>query len=237
MTLTFLGTSHGIPEKERMLSSAVLNVGGSLYIIDAGAPVASLLTKYGFDFNCIKGVFITHCHGDHLYGLAELLDQLSWVHTESNPTVYLPEDKIIPAVTGWVNCCCSKGVRTEMKVYSEGTVYSDGNITLTAHRTEHVKNSYAFTVECEGKKVLFTGDMGHNFTEYPRIAGDIRYDAIIAEGAHFALDGAYNVYKNCNTDVLILNHVNPEKSSDLEPLKDCKEFNTVFAQDGMEIEI
>ena len=43
MKITFLGTSHGVPAKDRFCSSIMLESGGSFYFIDAGAPVMDLL--------------------------------------------------------------------------------------------------------------------------------------------------------------------------------------------------
>ena len=39
MKITFLGTSHGIPEADRVLSSAMIEVGDNIYLVDAGAPI------------------------------------------------------------------------------------------------------------------------------------------------------------------------------------------------------
>ena len=39
MKITFLGTSHGYAEANRFQSSALVEVRGKSYIIDAGAPV------------------------------------------------------------------------------------------------------------------------------------------------------------------------------------------------------
>ena len=45
MKITFLGTSHGVPAADRYCSSAMIEVNGSVYLIDAGAPVIDLLIR------------------------------------------------------------------------------------------------------------------------------------------------------------------------------------------------
>ncbi|MBO7218263.1 MAG: MBL fold metallo-hydrolase, partial [Clostridia bacterium] len=71
MRLIFVGTSHGIPESDRFCTSIFLEVGENVYIIDAGAPVSQMLLRYGFTHDAVKGVFITHLHGDHFDGIFE----------------------------------------------------------------------------------------------------------------------------------------------------------------------
>jgi pyruvate/oxaloacetate carboxyltransferase len=47
MKLTFLGTSCGVPQKDRYCSSCMIECGDGVYLIDVGAPVAELLRRYG----------------------------------------------------------------------------------------------------------------------------------------------------------------------------------------------
>ena len=49
MKITYLGTSHGVPTETRFTTSFLLQVGDNSYIIDAGAPIASLLLKHNVD--------------------------------------------------------------------------------------------------------------------------------------------------------------------------------------------
>ena len=62
MKITFVGTSHGIAEKDRYCSCTVVTVKGKHYVIDAGAPIYDLLQRYGFRFEDVAGIFITHTH-------------------------------------------------------------------------------------------------------------------------------------------------------------------------------
>ena len=48
MRLTFIGTSHGVPEPHRRCSSYLLETGGKYYVIDKGIPSDRLRYKgYG----------------------------------------------------------------------------------------------------------------------------------------------------------------------------------------------
>ena len=45
MKLIFVGTSHGVPEKDRRCSSYLLEVDGSYYIIDMGTQTIEDLRR------------------------------------------------------------------------------------------------------------------------------------------------------------------------------------------------
>ena len=83
MKLYFLGTSHGVPAGDRFCSCYVLEVGEKLYILDAGAPVSKLLLEQGKDMKNIKGLFLSHFHGDHMDGGVSLLTLCDWYFKEA----------------------------------------------------------------------------------------------------------------------------------------------------------
>ena len=56
MKITFFGTSHGVPEKNRFCTCIMLESGGSIYFIDAGAPMVDLMLSKGKSVNDIKAL-------------------------------------------------------------------------------------------------------------------------------------------------------------------------------------
>ena len=76
MKITFLGTSHGITEKDRFTSSTLISVAGKNYLVDAGAPIMKLLQEQDVGFDTLGGIFITHSHPDHYMGLVEFTHQI-----------------------------------------------------------------------------------------------------------------------------------------------------------------
>ena len=84
MKLTFLGTSHGVPEGDRFCSSLLLEVGENAYLIDGGAPVADILIRKNYDFEKIKGIFTSHAHSDHTFGMLQFLSLCNWRYKNVN---------------------------------------------------------------------------------------------------------------------------------------------------------
>jgi glyoxylase-like metal-dependent hydrolase (beta-lactamase superfamily II) len=68
--LITLGTAGGpVPREDRMQSSNLLVVNGTLYLIDAGGGVTHRLVEAGYDYRQAGKIFITHAHSDHIAGL------------------------------------------------------------------------------------------------------------------------------------------------------------------------
>lgn len=75
MEILFLGTSAGTPTKTRNVSAlAVRREGGKAwYLVDCGEGTQHRLLQTHLSLSTLDGVFITHVHGDHCYGLPGLL--------------------------------------------------------------------------------------------------------------------------------------------------------------------
>ena len=75
MDLQFLGTSSGVPTKARNVSAtAVIEASGkSWYLVDCGEGTQHQLLHTSLSMRDLRGIFITHVHGDHCYGLPGLL--------------------------------------------------------------------------------------------------------------------------------------------------------------------
>ena len=75
MEIIFLGTSSGVPTKDRNVSAIALKEpsGKKWYLIDCGEGTQQQLLHCQLSMKNLNGIFITHVHGDHCYGLPGLL--------------------------------------------------------------------------------------------------------------------------------------------------------------------
>jgi ribonuclease Z len=53
--------------------------GDDLLLVDAGEGSRSQLRRYGAGVGAVRRVYVTHMHGDHCFGLAGLLCDISRV--------------------------------------------------------------------------------------------------------------------------------------------------------------
>jgi ribonuclease BN (tRNA processing enzyme) len=74
MSICFLGTGAGQPSRLRSTTATLLRLGGTAYLFDAGEGVQRQLqfTMSG-KLKLVQKIFITHLHGDHIFGLPGLL--------------------------------------------------------------------------------------------------------------------------------------------------------------------
>ncbi len=68
-----LGTASAMPVESRNQSAQALQVHGRLFLVDAGEGVQQQMVKYHVPMSKLEVVFISHVHGDHVYGLFGLL--------------------------------------------------------------------------------------------------------------------------------------------------------------------
>ena len=242
MKIVFIGTSHGVPEASRRCSSAMLEIGDKRYFVDMGTdPMPDLITRH-IHPDSVKGIFITHMHGDHTNGLPAFLELSSWYFKNTMPTVCLPEpmDKTVEALRVWMKCN-----QTTMKDFTfmpvkEGVFYEDDTIRVTAYRTKHIAESYSFLIEAEGKRVFFSGDLWPDGkgADFATQVLDEPLDLAVCEGGHFEATHYLPIFENCaNLKALCINHYTEyflaETIQLVDALKD--KIPVCRVQDGTEI--
>jgi ribonuclease Z len=90
MKLTILGSSSALPTSERYPSAHVLNAHERLFLIDCGEGTQMQLRRNKIRFAKINHIFISHLHGDHVFGLYGLLSTLSLMGRENPVHLYAP---------------------------------------------------------------------------------------------------------------------------------------------------
>ncbi len=78
MQVTFLGTSSGVPTRARNVSAVALRLPqrAELWLFDCGEGTQHQFLRSELRVSQLRRVFITHMHGDHVFGLPGLLASL-----------------------------------------------------------------------------------------------------------------------------------------------------------------
>jgi len=92
MKLTILGSSSALPTSERYPSAHVLNAHERFFLIDCGEGTQMQLRKNRIRFGKINHIFISHLHGDHVFGIYGLLSTLSLMGRKAPVNLYAPEN-------------------------------------------------------------------------------------------------------------------------------------------------
>lgn len=89
--LTILGSSSALPTAKRFPAAHLLNVNERFFLIDCGEGTQVQLRKYKLGFSKINQIFVSHNHGDHVFGLPGLLSTMHLLGRKSGLQIYGPE--------------------------------------------------------------------------------------------------------------------------------------------------
>ncbi|AWI12782.1 MAG: ribonuclease Z [Caldibacillus thermoamylovorans] len=93
MEITFLGTCAGMPAKYRNVTAIALKhlQDGAIWLFDCGEATQHQILHTSLKPRKIEKIFITHLHGDHIFGLPGLLGSRSFLGGIEPVTIYGPK--------------------------------------------------------------------------------------------------------------------------------------------------
>ena len=89
-TLTIMGTASAMPISDRNPSAQALNVHGRLFLIDCGEGTQQQMRRMHLSFVKVEALFLSHLHGDHLFGLFGLLSTMAMYGRTATLHIYAP---------------------------------------------------------------------------------------------------------------------------------------------------
>ena len=150
MELQFLGTGAGVPAKMRNVSSIafkLLDERNEIWLFDCGEATQQQILNTTIRPGKIKKIFITHLHGDHIFGLPGLLTSRSFQGGEDELIVYGPKG-IKRFIDASISVSYSK-LSYPLKVIEfeeDGVLFSDQQFKVEAMKLEHGIPSYGFRI-------------------------------------------------------------------------------------------
>ncbi|MFC7071871.1 ribonuclease Z [Halovenus rubra] len=89
MKVTFLGTSGAVPTTVRNPSGLLVEREGDRLLFDCGEGTQRQMMRYGTGFD-IEHIFLTHMHGDHIFGLPGLTQTWDFQDREKPLAIHAP---------------------------------------------------------------------------------------------------------------------------------------------------
>lgn len=90
IAVTILGNSSAKPTASGHPSAQVVNVNEQYFLVDAGEGVQRQMARRGISALKLRAVFLSHLHGDHMYGLFPLLSTLGLYGRRTPLRIYAP---------------------------------------------------------------------------------------------------------------------------------------------------
>jgi len=149
LKLTFLGTGAGSPSLARNVSSLGLQwtQRGALWLFDAGEGTQQQVLRSPLRLSQLEHVYVTHLHGDHVFGLPGLLASRSSAQDIQTPvTIFGP-----PGLEEWLRATLhltGTGLRYPLTIQTvrEGLIFEDDTRQVYCRRLAHRIVSYGYAV-------------------------------------------------------------------------------------------
>jgi ribonuclease Z len=87
-SLYILGSNSALPTKSSFSTAQVLSVHERFFLLDCAEGTQIQLRKFKINFNRINNIFISHLHGDHLFGLFGLLSSFNLMGRKNPLTIH-----------------------------------------------------------------------------------------------------------------------------------------------------
>jgi ribonuclease Z len=91
LKLTILGCHSATPRISAHPTAQYLEIENHAFLIDCGEGTQVQLRKYKIKFSKIKNIFISHLHGDHVFGLIGLISTFRLLNRETEINVFGPK--------------------------------------------------------------------------------------------------------------------------------------------------
>lgn len=151
MEIQFLGTGAGMPSKERNTTAIMLKLleeRGSMWLFDCGEATQHRILHTPLKPRKIERIFITHLHGDHIFGLPGLLGSRSFLGGTEPLTVYGPV-----GIREWLETTMRiSGTHLTyplhiVEITEEGIVFEDEQFIVHTRWLQHVIPCLGYRIE------------------------------------------------------------------------------------------
>ncbi|KRN02795.1 beta-lactamase superfamily hydrolase [Levilactobacillus senmaizukei DSM 21775 = NBRC 103853] len=151
MEIEFLGTGAGSPGKFRNVTSTALRLldeRNSVWLFDVGEATQHQILRTTLKPRKIDKIFITHLHGDHIFGLPGLLSSRSFQGGNEPLTIYGPK-----GIRNFVEVSLRVSeTKLSYKIHyqelsSDGMIFEDQKFRVYAQHLDH-------RIECFGYRIV-----------------------------------------------------------------------------------
>ena len=145
--VTTLGNNSSLPVHGRFPSAQVVGYGPMLYLVDCGEGTQIRLSEYGIKRSRIDRIFISHLHGDHVYGLPGLIN--SYAHVSRSGPLHIYGPKGIRQMMDTILRLSESKLLYDIEYHeltadSMTRILDEGNLRVHAFPLRHRVKTYGF---------------------------------------------------------------------------------------------
>ncbi|HFI0234627.1 TPA: ribonuclease Z [Streptococcus suis] len=206
MQIQFLGTGAGQPSKARNVSSLALKLLdeiNEIWLFDCGEGTQNQILETSIRPRKVSKIFITHLHGDHIFGLPGFLSSRAFQSSEEQTDIelYGPEGIRSYVLTSLKVSGTRLPYRIhfhEFEVETVGQVLETDKFMVFAEKLDH-------TVPCVGYRVI-----------QKDLEGSLDADALLATGVPFGplfgqIKNGQNVILEDGREIIASDYLSPPR--------------------------
>ncbi|MDE6429754.1 MAG: ribonuclease Z [Duncaniella sp.] len=213
--VNILGCGSATPTARHQPSCQVVDFRDKLFMIDCGEGAQGQFRRMGLKFSRLNNIFISHLHGDHLFGLPGLLSTMALHEVTGSVTIHIFRDgaRLMKEWMDFFNR--NSPFEIIYDVIEEGerrVVYEDGGLTVETfplyHRTPC--NGYIFREKpklrhLKGDAVKFHGIPVSQMKAIKEGADFVKPDGTVVPNAMLTTDADPSVsYAYCSDTMMDL---------------------------------
>lgn len=150
MDVLFLGTGSGVPAKHRNVSSIALKLldeRNSVWLFDCGEATQQQILHTALKPRKIEKIFITHLHGDHIFGLPGFLSSRAFQGGNTPLWIYGPSGikRFVQSALRYSYTTLRYPIHF-VEIEEEGIIFQDQQFTVTCKLLNHGVPSYGYRI-------------------------------------------------------------------------------------------
>lgn len=157
MQITFLGTSSGVPTRARNVSSIALRLPqrAELWLFDCGEGTQHQFLRSELKVSQLSRIFVTHMHGDHIFGLPGLLASCGLAGNVKRVDMYGPSglEDYLKACSNLSHTHFSYPIQIHKS--KPGVIYEDEEYLVSCQALKHRVTAYGYRITEKDKPGRF----------------------------------------------------------------------------------
>lgn len=220
--VTILGCGSAMPTTLHSPPSQLVELDNKLFMIDCGEGTQLQMRKFKARMSKLHSVFISHLHGDHIFGLPGLITTLSLLGRTQDLNIYAHKEidfLISPLITYMGRHMTFKLNVIPLNPYSHEVLLESDRIKISSFPLKHRIETNGFVMEEKGvysKRFAYCSDTAYEPAIIPYIKGvDLLYhEATFAESEleraketyHSTARQAAEIAKEAEVGKLVVGH-------------------------------
>lgn len=158
LKLTILGFNSAIPKRDSAPTAQLLEINNRHFLIDCGEGSQVQLKKAKAKFSKINHIFISHLHGDHVFGLIGLISTFQLLGKETPLYVFGPkgiEDFILNQLRHTQSVCSFELNFIELEGKESKLIFEDDKVEVFNIPLDHriYTNGYLFREKTKKRRL------------------------------------------------------------------------------------